>query len=176
MNDPMTLSSLQCRQINIDRSQATTWSKGESRQRILQGALLGVMSLFQAQEWWSAKSSVDHEFAHGAMCLSPFNGSSGKSNLVIVGSLGGNLRIYHPLATHGSGDIDSNDLLHEVDLDQPILQVESGRFVDRDSQSLCVLHPRKVTVYTLKAMYVQPSHTHSFPFPLPSPHLLASLG
>ena len=110
------------------------------------------MSLFQAQEWWSEKSSLDHEFAHGAMCLSPFNGSGGKSNLVVVGSLGGNLRIYHPKAAQEQGTAESNDLLHEVELDQPILQVESGRFVDRDLPSLCVLHPRKVTVYTLKAV------------------------
>ena len=107
------------------------------------------MSLFQAQEWWSEKSPVDHEFAHGGLCLMPFNGSAGKSNLVVVGSLGGNLRIFHPKGDKGRNDNESNDLLCEAELEQPILQVKSGRFVSPDSHSLCPLHPRKVTVYTL---------------------------
>lgn len=48
---------------------------------------------------------------------------------IIVGSYMGYLRIFHPHPVKPGDDMQAEDLLLEVQLQEPILQVEVGKFV-----------------------------------------------
>ena len=70
---------------------------------------------------------------------------------IIVGSLGGVLRLYKSHIDAFSSN--NQQPLLEVDLGLPILALASGRFLpSSDSLHLLILHPRKVCVYSLSGM------------------------
>ncbi|PRP80528.1 hypothetical protein PROFUN_11841 [Planoprotostelium fungivorum] len=104
------------------------------------------MSLFRSRPWWSAPIPVDEEYQSGCLCVDNVdNDPSGKVK-VVTGSFQGILRIYLPRR----GAFQSGDLLLEHDVGAPIMQVSAGRFIPSSTQlALAVLHPRKVTVYTV---------------------------
>lgn len=110
------------------------------------------MSLFKAREWWTTQLGVNEEFQHTSMVIGNVdNEPKKKSNdKIVTGSFSGILRIHHPT----SGEYKPRDLLLEKNLGQPILQIAIGRFVathDKEKPlSLAVLHPRKMSVYTVE--------------------------
>nr|XP_020017914.1 protein PTHB1-like [Castor canadensis] len=70
------------------------------------------MSLFKARDWWSTVLGEKEEFDQGCLCLADVDNSG-----------------------NGQGDeAQAEDLLLEVHLRDPILQVEVGKFVS----SCCV--------------------------------------
>lgn len=93
------------------------------------------MSLFKTRDLWS--TSLDNDlFDLG--CLKVANVSANKKNhcSIITGSYNGFLRIYNP--TFGTDDSSSktsqssfraHDLVCELALSAPIIQVETGKFV-----------------------------------------------
>ena len=104
------------------------------------------MSCFKLQEWWSVQAGAGEEFASGAMVVGNLD-NSGSGNKVAVGSLEGLLRIYAPTRPEFRVD----DLLIEVDLHAPILQLLAGTFLPLSlNVSLAVLHPRSLVVYELQ--------------------------
>jgi len=108
------------------------------------------MSLFQAREWWSTWcGSADEEFDQGSLCIANIDNSASRLDKIIVGSLNGVLRIFVPKA----GEFRPDNLMLEVQLSQPILQVEAGKFVSgTDAIHLAVLHPKKLSVYSVTAV------------------------
>jgi Bardet-Biedl syndrome 9 protein len=102
------------------------------------------MSVFQLHEWWSTKVGDEEEFDQYSFSVGNVDNSSPPSNKIIVGSLQGFLRIYHPL----NPNYRIEDLVLEENLNVPILQLAVGRFIPAsDTLALAVLHPRSLVVY-----------------------------
>jgi len=101
------------------------------------------MSLFQAREWWSAQAGRDDDFDVGCMCVANIDNEPRGTNKIVTGSFQGMLRVYQPKQKEYKVD----DLICEMDMDAPILQLGAGRFV-HGSRELClaVLHPQKLAV------------------------------
>ncbi|XP_036395450.1 protein PTHB1 [Megalops cyprinoides] len=108
------------------------------------------MSLFKARDWWSAALGEGEEFDQGCLCVGDVDNSGSGYDKIVVGSYMGMLRIFapHP-ATPGEAP-QADDQLLEVQLRDPIVQVEVGKFVScSDLLHLAVLHPRKLSVYSV---------------------------
>eukprot|EP00744_Colponema_vietnamica_P033798 GILI01056283.1.p1 GENE.GILI01056283.1~~GILI01056283.1.p1 ORF type:complete len:171 (+),score=15.28 GILI01056283.1:113-625(+) len=104
------------------------------------------MSLFQARDWWSTRCGTDEEFDKGCLCVADIDNSREGHLKVITGSFQGMLRVYYPKQREYKID----DLVLEQNLEQPILQLEAGRFVGvNQGLSLAVLHPRRLSVYSV---------------------------
>jgi Bardet-Biedl syndrome 9 protein len=106
------------------------------------------MSLFQARDWWSYRPDGDEECGEGCMIVANIDNDPRGIDKIITGSFQGFLRIFTPKQQGYKVD----DLM-EFQLDEPILQIEAGRFVGQGSKlSLAVLHPRKLVVYNVVAI------------------------
>ncbi|KAJ8290864.1 hypothetical protein GJAV_G00018490 [Gymnothorax javanicus] len=107
------------------------------------------MSLFKARDWWSVTLGQGEEFDQGCLCVGDVDNSGTGHDKIVVGSYMGILRIFQPRSA-GSGDSQAEDQLLEVQLKDPIIQVEVGKFVScSDLLHLAVLHPRKLSVYAI---------------------------
>ncbi|XP_022112018.1 protein PTHB1-like isoform X2 [Acanthaster planci] len=107
------------------------------------------MSLFKARDWWSHTIGAEDGFDGGSLCVANIDNSSTHLDKVIVGGFNGVLRIYQPRGSQGEANKAAAVLL-EMQLSQPILQVEAGRFVSvSENLHLAVLHPRKLTIYSV---------------------------
>ncbi|GLH14027.1 Protein PTHB1 [Gryllus bimaculatus] len=107
------------------------------------------MSLFKVRDLWVTNCGSDESYDHKCISVAKLSGSSEK---IIVGSHNGFLRIYEPSYKKNEDGraigYRPNDLLLEVHLQQPILQVCCGKLVSgSQSIQLCLLHPRSVAVY-----------------------------
>lgn len=73
-------------------------------------------------------------------------GGNRKKDKIVTGSYSGVIRIFLP----HKREYNMNDLMLEEELDEPILQVEAGRFLAGSKKiALAVLHPRRIVVYTV---------------------------
>ncbi|XP_038065523.1 protein PTHB1-like isoform X1 [Patiria miniata] len=107
------------------------------------------MSLFKARDWWSHTIGSDDGFDQGSLCVANIDNNSNHHDKVIVGGFNGVLRIYQPRGSQGEAN-KAEAVLLEMQLPQPILQAEAGRFVSvSEKLHLAVLHPRKLTVYSV---------------------------
>uniref|UniRef100_A0A3Q2Y0H1 Bardet-Biedl syndrome 9 n=1 Tax=Hippocampus comes TaxID=109280 RepID=A0A3Q2Y0H1_HIPCM len=108
------------------------------------------MSLFKARDWWSAALGEGEEFDQGCMCVGNVDNSA-MGHKVVVGSYMGMLRIFSPHAAKANeaGQGAAEAQLLEVHLQNAIIQVELGKFVCSDLLHLAVLHPRKLSVYSV---------------------------
>ena len=128
------------------------------------------MSLFHTNEWWSHKPDQPSECSPSSLlCCNIDNDPSGSDKLVTA-SFSGHLRIFTPTQP---GRIEN--LLLEQQMDEPILQIEAGRFIPASSSrlALAVLYPKRLSVYLVNAvrgsggegaayMELQHSYTHRF--------------
>ncbi|XP_061676852.1 protein PTHB1 [Syngnathoides biaculeatus] len=110
------------------------------------------MSLFKARDWWSTVLGEGEEFDQGCVCVGDVDNSGTGHDKVVVGSYMGMLRIFSPHATKpaegGQGSAEAQ--LLEVHLQNAIIQVELGKFVScSDLLHLAVLHPRKLSVFSV---------------------------
>ena len=126
-------------------------------------------SLFKTREIWSVKLDDEEGFHCNSLILANIdNDASGSGELnafnpdenmalithtfadkIIVGSLKGILRVFKVR----SNEYTANDLLIESDFGLPILQVAAGRLLAASgSLTLAILHPRKISVYTISGM------------------------
>jgi len=85
------------------------------------------MSLFQAREWWSHKPDQTEECQDGCLCVANIDNDPKGVEKIITGTFQGFLRIYTPRQQGYKVD----DLM-EFQLDEPVLQIEAGRFVKSD--------------------------------------------
>ncbi|XP_067018157.1 protein PTHB1-like [Acropora muricata] len=127
------------------------------------------MSLFKARDWWATYAGSDEEFDQGCLCVANIDNNSSHFDKIIVGSYHGILRIYCPKPPSFKPD----DLMLEVQLQQPILQVEAGRFVSGvDQLHLAVLHPRKLAVYIVSVVSGAVEHGNHYSLTMVYEHIL----
>ncbi|KAM4029209.1 protein PTHB1 isoform 3-T4 [Anomaloglossus baeobatrachus] len=108
------------------------------------------MSLFKARDWWSATLGEVEEFDQGCLSIADVDNSGSGQDKIIVGSYSGFLRIFSPHPAKAGDGVQAEDLLLEVQLRDPVLQVEVGKFVSgTELLHLAVLHPKKLSVYSV---------------------------
>eukprot|EP00069_Balaena_mysticetus_P009898 bmy_06484T0 len=92
---------------------------------------------------------------------------------VIVGSFMGYLRIFNPHPVKTGDGAQAEDLLLEVHLRDPILQVEVGKFVSgTEMLHLAVLHSRKLCVYSVSGSLGNVEHGTQYQIKLMYEHNL----
>ncbi|XP_046859172.1 protein PTHB1-like [Xenia sp. Carnegie-2017] len=127
------------------------------------------MSLFKGREWWSTSAGCGEEFDLGCLCVANINNDVSSSDKIIVGSYHGMLRIFMPR----SAEFKPEDLMLEIQMSQPILQVEAGRYVSgSDKLHLGILHPRKFSVYSVSVISGAVEHGNHFTLQLVYEHIL----
>ena len=129
------------------------------------------MSLFHTKEWWSHKADQPSECSPSSLlCCNIDNDQSG-SDKVVTASFSGHLRIFTPTQPNRI-----ENLLLEQQMDEPILQIEAGRFIPASSSriALAVLYPKRLSVYLVNAVkgsgggdsaaYMELSHSYTHRF------------
>mmetsp|Transcript_31454 Transcript_31454/g.57089 ORF Transcript_31454/g.57089 Transcript_31454/m.57089 type:complete len:863 (+) Transcript_31454:102-2690(+) len=107
------------------------------------------MSLFQAREWWTVQVSEDEEFDVGCLCVANIDNEPSGANKIITGSYQGMLRMYYPKQK----EYKIEDLILENDMQAPIIQIASGRFLQGSRENcMALLHPMKLSVYMVSAV------------------------
>ncbi|NXL97251.1 PTHB1 protein, partial [Tyrannus savana] len=131
------------------------------------------MSLFKARDWWSTVLGEKEEFDQGCLCVADVDNSGSGQDKVIVGSYMGYLRIFNPHPVKPGDEVQPEDLLLEVQLQEPILQVEVGKFVSgTEGLHLAVLHCRKLCVYAVSGALGNVEHGNQYQIKLMYEHNL----
>ncbi|NXL60565.1 PTHB1 protein, partial [Chordeiles acutipennis] len=131
------------------------------------------MSLFKARDWWSTTLGENEEFDQGCLCVADVDNSGSGQDKIIVGSYMGYLRIFNPHPVKPGDEIQPGDLLLEVQLREPILQVEVGKFVSgTEGLHLAVLHCRKLCVYAVSGTLGNVDHGNQYQIKLMYEHNL----
>ncbi|XP_045434603.1 protein PTHB1 isoform X3 [Pipistrellus kuhlii] len=131
------------------------------------------MSLFKARDWWSTVLGEKEEFDQGCLCLADVDNSGNGQDKIIVGSYMGYLRIFNPHPVKTGDGAQAEDLLLEVQLRDPILQVEVGQFVSgTEMLHLAVLHSRKLCVYSVSGTLGNVEHGNQYQIKLMYEHNL----
>lgn len=131
------------------------------------------MSLFKARDWWSTVLGEKEEFDQGCLCLADVDNSRNGQDKIIVGSFMGYLRIFNPHSVKTRGGPQAEDLLLEVHLRDPVLQVEVGKFVSGSEMlHLAVLHSRKLCVYSVSGTLGNVEHGNQYQIKLMYEHHL----
>ncbi|XP_072268329.1 protein PTHB1 isoform X2 [Pyxicephalus adspersus] len=131
------------------------------------------MSLFKARDWWSASLGENEEFDQGCLSVADVDNSGSGQDKIIVGSYSGYLRIFSPHPLKAGDANQAEDLLFEVQLRDPVLQVEVGKFVSgTELLHLAVLHPRKLCVYSVSGTLGNVEHGNQYQIKLMYEHNL----
>ncbi|NXJ70460.1 PTHB1 protein, partial [Rostratula benghalensis] len=131
------------------------------------------MSLFKARDWWSTILGEKEDFDQGCLCVADVDNSGSGLDKIIVGSYMGYLRIFNPHPVKPGDGIQPEDLLLEVQLREPILQVEVGKFVSgTEGLHLAVLHCRKLCVYAVSGTLGNVEHGNQYQMKLMYEHNL----
>ncbi|NXF90444.1 PTHB1 protein, partial [Eubucco bourcierii] len=131
------------------------------------------MSLFKARDWWSTVLGENEEFDQGCLCVADVDNSGSGQDKIIVGSYMGYLRIFNPHPVKPGDGAQLEDLLLEVQLKEPILQVEVGKFVSgTEGLHLAVLHCRKLSVYAVSGTMGNVEHGNQYQIKLMYEHNL----
>lgn len=131
------------------------------------------MSLFKARDWWSTVLGEKEEFDQGCLCLADVDNSGNGQDKIIVGSFTGYLRIFSPHSVKAGDGPQAEDLLFEVHLRDPVLQVEVGKFVSgTEMLHLAVLHSRKLCVYSVSGTLGNVDHGNQYQIKLMYEHHL----
>ncbi|CAJ1063068.1 protein PTHB1 [Xyrichtys novacula] len=131
------------------------------------------MSLFKARDWWSAALGEGEEFDQGCLCVGDVDNSGSGHDKVVVGSYMGMLRIFAPHANKSSEGVPVEAQLLEVQLQNAIIQVEIGKFVScSELLHLAVLHPRKLSVYSVSGTAGNVEHGDQYQLKLVYEHSL----
>nr|XP_023963582.2 protein PTHB1 [Chrysemys picta bellii] len=131
------------------------------------------MSLFKARDWWSTALGEKEEFDQGCLCVADVDNSGSGQDKITVGSYMGYLRIFNPHPVKPGDGMQAEDLLLEVQLRDPILQVEVGKFVSgTELLHLAVLHCRKLCVYAVSGTLGNVEHGNQYHIKLMYEHNL----
>ncbi|XP_025056350.1 protein PTHB1 isoform X2 [Alligator sinensis] len=121
------------------------------------------MSLFKARDWWYTTLGEKEEFDQGCLCVADVDNSGTGQDKIIVGSYMGFLRIFNPHPVKPGDGTQAEDLLLEVQLREPVLQVEVGKFVSgTELLHLAVLHCRKLCVYAVSGTLGSVEHGNQY--------------
>ncbi|XP_034467441.1 protein PTHB1 isoform X1 [Hippoglossus hippoglossus] len=131
------------------------------------------MSLFKARDWWSAALGEGEEFDQGCLCVGDVDNSGSGHDKLVVGSYMGMLRIFFPHVSKSSEAGVADAQLLEVQLQNAIIQVEVGKFVScSELLHLAVLHPRKLSVYSVSGTAGNVEHGDQYQLKLVYEHNL----
>ncbi|XP_056660245.1 protein PTHB1 isoform X2 [Monodelphis domestica] len=131
------------------------------------------MSLFKARDWWSTVLGEQEEFDQGCLCVADVDNSGNGQDKIVVGSYTGYLRIFSPHPVKAGDGAHAEDLLLEVHLRDPVLQVEVGKFVSgTELLHLAVLHARKLCVYSVSGTLGNVEHGNQYQIKLMYEHNL----
>ncbi|XP_054847045.1 protein PTHB1 [Eublepharis macularius] len=131
------------------------------------------MSLFKARDWWSTVVGNEEEFDQGCLCVANVDNSSNGQDKIIVGSYMGVLRIYNPHPVKPGDGMKAEELFLEVQLCEPVLQVEVGKFVSgTELLHLAVLHCKKLCVYAVSGTLGNTEHGNQYQIKLMYEHNL----
>ena len=96
------------------------------------------MSLFQAREWWAARSESDEEYDSNSLVVANIDNATDGHDKIVSGSLSGTLKIWRPGGAFGAGreaglSVPSvasrvEDLMLEEHMNAPIIALAAGRF------------------------------------------------
>eukprot|EP00397_Hematodinium_sp_SG-2012_P011945 GEMP01012097.1.p1 GENE.GEMP01012097.1~~GEMP01012097.1.p1 ORF type:complete len:826 (+),score=167.44 GEMP01012097.1:49-2526(+) len=112
------------------------------------------MSLFQARCYWNASPGSDEDADAGCLCVANIDNESSNAMKIITAGHSGILRIYKP----NKREYKIEDLVLEMDMDAPIIQIAAGLFVNGSwQQHLAILHPNKLCVYAVACNNYQQS-------------------
>ncbi|KAI3361540.1 hypothetical protein L3Q82_012962, partial [Scortum barcoo] len=129
--------------------------------------------LQKARDWWSAALGEGEEFDQGCLCVGDVDNSGSGHDKVVVGSYMGMLRIFSPHTTKSSEGGPVEAQLLEVQLQNAIIQVEVGKFVScSELLHLAVLHPRKLSVYSVSGTAGNVEHGDQYQLKLVYEHNL----
>lgn len=133
------------------------------------------MSLFKARDWWSSALGEGEEFDQGCLCVGDVDNSGTGHDKVVVGSYMGMLRIFSPHSnkpSEGAQGLADAQLL-EVNLHNAIIHIELGKFVScSELLHLAVLHPRKLSVYSVSGTAGNVEHGDQYQLKLVYEHNL----
>ncbi|KAF0758640.1 protein PTHB1 isoform X2 [Aphis craccivora] len=116
------------------------------------------MSLFKVRDCWSTVCGRGETFGCDALAVDDLFGAGEDS--IILGSLDGVLRVYgvHS-APPSSLQYSPSDLLIEMQLDNPVLQVCTGKLIScSPSKNIAVLHPFSIVVYGVNCIAGSTDH------------------
>ncbi|KAG8572476.1 hypothetical protein GDO81_012054 [Engystomops pustulosus] len=131
------------------------------------------MSLFKARDWWSTTLGENEEYDQGCLSVADVDNSGSGQDKIIVGSYSGFLRIISPHPAKAGDGVQAEDLLLEVQLRDPVLQVEVGKFVSgTELLHLAVLHPKKLCVYSVSGTLGNVEHGNQYQIKLMYEHNL----
>ncbi|KAM9651349.1 protein PTHB1 isoform 4-T4 [Trichechus inunguis] len=126
-----------------------------------------------ARDWWSTVLGEKEEFDQGCLCLADVDNSGNGQDKIIVGSFMGYLRIFSPHPVKTGDGAQAEDLLLEVHLRDPVLQVEVGKFVSgTEMLHLAVLHSRRLCVYAVSGTLGNVEHGNQYQIKLMYEHNL----
>ncbi|KAI1293790.1 Protein PTHB1 [Halotydeus destructor] len=119
------------------------------------------MSLFNTRELWSTHLNDEEGFSDQAMVIANVDNSPDDRKKIIIGSLSGLLRIFS--VNSSESGYQANDLLLETELKYPILQLTTGQYLSAsDNLNLAILHPRKLSVYSVSGTSGYSEHGSSY--------------
>uniref|UniRef100_A0A4W3JC00 Bardet-Biedl syndrome 9 n=1 Tax=Callorhinchus milii TaxID=7868 RepID=A0A4W3JC00_CALMI len=131
------------------------------------------MSLFKARDWWSTTLGEHEEFDLGCLCVADVDNSGSGNDKIIIGSYKGILRVYSPQPSKPGATAQPEELILEIQLQDPILQVEVGKFVSgTELLHLAVLHPRKLSVFAVSGTMGTVEHGNQYQLKLMYEHNL----
>ncbi|XP_062322172.1 protein PTHB1 [Osmerus eperlanus] len=131
------------------------------------------MSLFKARDWWATVLGEGEEFDQGCLCVGDVDNSGTGHDKVVVGSYMGVLRVFSPHASKPGEASKADAQLLEVQLRDPVIQVEVGKFVScSELLHLAVLHPRKLCVYSVSGLVGNVEHGAQYQLKLVYEHHL----
>ena len=119
------------------------------------------MSLFQAREWWAARSETDEEYDNNSLVVCNIDNAADGYDKVITGSLSGTLKIWRPGSAFVAGReaglaVPSfasrvEDLMFEEHLPSPIIALAAGRFSRhvRPLNTLCLFVALLIFVFRI---------------------------
>lgn len=96
--------------------------------------------MFHLRPFWQSDRFPNEEFNPEAFCYFTFD----KQTCLITGSFSGTLRFFFPTK---SGD---STPFTEISLNAPILQIEYGNFLKPNLNTLAVLFPNRLVLYSIK--------------------------
>ncbi|XP_014245601.1 protein PTHB1 [Cimex lectularius] len=119
------------------------------------------MSLFKVRDLWSTRCGQNEVFEQSSLHVADLNGEG--ADHIIVGSHHGILRIFSPFSEPPEAADEKGfaptDLVIEIDLAQPIIQIATGRFMSGSkSKTLAILHPRSIAVYNFVTLSGSTDH------------------
>ncbi|KAJ6220925.1 hypothetical protein RDWZM_006737 [Blomia tropicalis] len=127
------------------------------------------MTLFHLRELWSTNCGTNEEFDKTSMCICNVDNLDSNHDKIVVASYNGTLRVFNISLENNSdtksdlqGQYGASDMLLEVDLKEPILQIASGVLLSSNNIQLAVLHPTKFCVYSISSTSGATEHGTSY--------------